>query len=144
MYPIVIGPSPLYIPLSPSSRQIVRAVPTRPRYCSGCPMLIGSILRTRKPPCACSFVLMTSNGQVTIPEASPLHAPAKACMKSFEHSVDRYSGYVNDSGGLCVISHTPGGPEFAFDRGDCGEPGGDDCRYLEDMLQNSIRTQSLG
>src|SRR5947208_2317758 len=126
MYPIVIGPNPLYNPLNPSSRHIVCAVPTRPRYCSGCPMLIGSILRTRKPPCACSFVLMTSNGQVTMPEASPLDAPAKACMKSFEHSVDKCSGYVNDSGGLCEMPRTPGGPDSVFGREDCGEPGGDD------------------
>jgi hypothetical protein len=41
------------------------------------------------------------------------------------------------------MSHTPGGPEAVFGRGGCGGTGEDDCRYLGDMLQNSIRTWRL-
>ena len=75
MYPNNIGPSPLYNPRTPSSNQIVRAVPVRPLYTTRAgPVYV----RGRKEPCACSRVLMTSSGQVTMPEATPAEAPHRA------------------------------------------------------------------
>src|SRR5690349_1377736 len=75
MYPSSIGPSPLYSPRTPSSNHMVRAVPVRPLYTTRAgPVYV----RGRKEPCACRRVLMTSSGQVTMPEATPAEAPHRA------------------------------------------------------------------
>lgn len=77
-YPRIIGPKPLYNPLRPSSRHIVRPVPIRPRYAAFV------VLLTLNPPCACNFVFITSKGHVTMPEVNPPAAPAKARKLSFD------------------------------------------------------------
>jgi hypothetical protein len=75
MYPSSMGPSPLYRPRTPSSIHITRAVPVRPLYTAR----VGPVYcRGRKEPCACRRVLMTSSGQVTMPEATPAEAPHSA------------------------------------------------------------------
>ena len=55
---------------------IVRAVPKRPWYIV---LVLGPLCNTgfEKEPCACSLVLMTSRGQVTMPLAIPAIAPEK-------------------------------------------------------------------
>lgn len=78
-YPNIIGPSPRYIPRSPSSRHMILAVPTMPEY-TGCAR--GVFDRPLKPPCACNLVLITSNGQVTTPDMNPAVAPANAAKLS--------------------------------------------------------------
>jgi hypothetical protein len=77
MYPSSIGPSPLYSPRMPSSTQIVRAVPDRPLYTTRAGP---DPWRRWKEPCACRRVLITSSGQVTIPEATPAEAPHSALI----------------------------------------------------------------
>jgi hypothetical protein len=75
MYPSNIGPSPLYSPRTPSSLQMTRAVPVRPLYTAR----VGPVyVLGRKEPCACRRVLITSSGQVTMPEATPADAPQRA------------------------------------------------------------------
>lgn len=94
-YPSSIGPSPRYIPLTPSSLQIVRAVPIIPWYRAepGCLCLIALL----KDPCACSRVLITSNGQVTIPDAMPPAAPQKLLIPEFENLVEYFASVA------CVV-----------------------------------------
>lgn len=65
------------MPRIPSSFHMTFAVPTRPLYIMAWPTY-GLLVRCTNPPCACSFVLMTSRGQVTTPEVKPPTAPDKA------------------------------------------------------------------
>jgi hypothetical protein len=75
MYPSNMGPSPLYSPRTPSSLHMTRAVPVRPLYTAR----VGPVyFLGRNEPCACRRVLMTSSGQVTMPEATPAEAPHRA------------------------------------------------------------------
>lgn len=88
----------------PSSRQMTRAVPTRPLYnlwwfwpaaADAADATLAEVAeddvpataaaaacccrcRAANPPCACSFVLMTSSGHVTTPAVKPPTAPARA------------------------------------------------------------------
>lgn len=77
-----MGPNPRYRPLIPSSLKIVLAEPMTPRY-----ILFGGLapafLEADQPPCACSFVLITSSGQVTIPLARPAPAPETGLSHAF-------------------------------------------------------------
>lgn len=87
-YPKSIGPSPLYIPLTPSCVHMVLAVPINPLYIA----LVGASGRIilRKEPCACSLVFMTSKGQVTMPDAIPAKAPHKPLTVPSE-SLEQYT-----------------------------------------------------
>lgn len=48
-------------------------------------------LRRAKPPWACNLVLITSRGQVTIPEATPAAPPQKGATQKFGIRVDKIS-----------------------------------------------------
>lgn len=77
------------MPRKPSSFQIVAAVPCTPRYAA-----LGSSaasLRGWKPPCACNFVLMTSSGQLTMPESAPASAPEIGTIQCCGRRVTKYS-----------------------------------------------------
>jgi hypothetical protein len=62
------------MPRRPSSRQITLPVPIMPLYSLPVPYGFFDALWL-KPPWACSFVLITSSGQVTTPDAKPAPAP---------------------------------------------------------------------
>ena len=61
------------MPLSPSSRHIVEAEPATPLYAAV--VAWTPSFRAWKPPWACNLVLITSNGQLTIPETAPAMPP---------------------------------------------------------------------
>jgi len=68
---------------------MTRPVPTNPRYTAFVVDLFAL-----NPPCACSFVFITSNGHVTIPEVNPPAAPAKARKLSSDRAIATLSNGV--------------------------------------------------
>lgn len=97
----MIGPNPLYMPRIPSSAHITLAVPTKPLYTLVWPLLSAAA----SPPCAWSFVLMTSSGQVTMPEVKPPMAPDRALNCESEAWVAHRSTSVSRPG-VCIVSIT--------------------------------------
>lgn len=90
-----IGPSPWYKPRRPSSRIIIFPVPIIPRYKAF--VSPDCAARRANPPCACSLVLMTSRGQVTIPEATPAKAPQTGAIHMSGTLVENFSRRVTNS-----------------------------------------------
>ena len=78
-----MGPKPRYSPRTPSSLQIVVAVPLMPLYVAvpnaaaaePTPDPPPPLRPCRKPPCACNLVLITSSGQLTTPDTAPATPP---------------------------------------------------------------------
>ena len=129
-YPRIIGPKPLYNPLRPSSRHIVRPVPIRPRYAAFV------VLLTLNPPCACNFVFITSNGHVTMPEVNPPAAPAKARKLSFDLAMAHLSIGVRGtfSRWKLEVVFANGGAEVGGEDANSSAPVGDRVRRSCDIV----------
>lgn len=93
-YPKIIGPNPLYNPLIPSSVRITFPVPNIPLYTAAFCGTFSLACAARNPPCACSFVLITSSGHVTMPDMKPPVAPANAWNAESDRSVMKRSHAV--------------------------------------------------
>ena len=105
----MIGPSPRYMPRTPSSLQIILAVPSIPRYttCAGSWL---APCRPWNPPCACNLVLITSSGHVTTPEANPPTAPARALKVESDFPTQNASRSVR--GPCCTANAACGFPNW--------------------------------
>lgn len=88
------------MPRRPSSLHITLAVPNRPLYIWGWPTWMP--LWRLMPPWACSLVLMTSRGQVTIPEVNPPIAPASALNWESEAFIAQRSKRDRAGSGMLV------------------------------------------
>lgn len=86
----------------PSSRQITLAVPNSPLYNFGWPTCLPLSIGIY-PPWACSFVLMTSSGQVTMPDVKPPMAPAMALNCESEARAAHRRSRVSSTGWWCCI-----------------------------------------
>ena len=83
---------------------MVLAVPTNPLYRARVVGAFAKLACCRNDPCACSFVLITSSGQVTIPEAMPAAAPQKLLMLEVGSFVEKRA---REDTGVFLMSEPP-------------------------------------